>query len=217
MKKNIEYKITKDNCFVIINRRPNKKGYFQINRNYKIMKIHRYIWEECFGNIPQKMCVCHKCDNPGCINPEHLFLGTIQENNIDKIKKGRQIRGEKIGAAKLKKTNVIQIRKEYVLGLSQKELSKKYNVHKSTIHGIVTMKTWKHLHGYGCKDVDNKNRYKRGEEKIEAKLTSKQVLEMREKYGKSRNVTLREVAKEYGLKNINTIRAILDRKSWKHI
>lgn len=60
---------------------PNIKGYG---------KVHRYIWEQTKGPIPEGMLVCHSCDNPRCINVYHLFLGTSQDNMDDKVKKGRQ-------------------------------------------------------------------------------------------------------------------------------
>ena len=56
-------------------------------------KAHRYIWEKIFGEIPTGMFVCHDCDNPRCINPQHLFLGTPQDNMTDKVLKGRQTFG----------------------------------------------------------------------------------------------------------------------------
>lgn len=53
------------------------------------MSTSRFMWEECFGEIPERMVVCHRCDNTKCINPEHLFLGTQHDNVMDAVKKGR--------------------------------------------------------------------------------------------------------------------------------
>lgn len=64
-------------------------GYGVLWRNGKDIKAHRMIWEECFGGIPPGMCICHKCDTPSCINPEHLFMGTRTDNRRDASKKGR--------------------------------------------------------------------------------------------------------------------------------
>ena len=59
---------------------------------------HRMVWEECFGPIPDGMFVCHTCDNPPCVNPEHLFIGTAADNNRDKVQKGRLVSGFKVAA-----------------------------------------------------------------------------------------------------------------------
>ncbi len=64
-------------------------GYPYIRRNGKKSNISRYVWRLRFDPIPRGMCICHKCDNPKCINPEHLFLGTHKDNSQDMARKGR--------------------------------------------------------------------------------------------------------------------------------
>jgi hypothetical protein len=77
------------NCWECTSHKTNKSGYpMMYSYNHEI-RIHRYVYQEKYGEIPKDMVIMHKCDNRKCINPEHLKLGTLQENNQDRINKGR--------------------------------------------------------------------------------------------------------------------------------
>lgn len=108
---------------------------------------HRASWELHSGAIPEGMCVCHRCDNPACVNPDHLFLGTNQDNVDDKVKKGRQSRlpGERNPKAKLTEGEVSSIRLSLAAGADTVDLALRYGVTLGTIHHIAKRLTWKHV------------------------------------------------------------------------
>jgi hypothetical protein len=98
------------------------------------------------GEIPEGMHVCHKCDVPGCVNPDHLFLGTPADNAADKVRKGRQQRlsfkGEANGCARLTEADVRAIRASNLKGI---ELSQIYNIARGAISQIRNRKAWRHV------------------------------------------------------------------------
>ena len=119
-------------------------GYGQINAGGRgrILSAHRVSWELANGPIPIGMCVLHYCDNPGCVNPAHLFLGTQEDNIQDRAKKGRNARGAGIGISKLDKQDIGEIRVMLSRGISRSVISKKYGVTRRTIGDINAGKTW---------------------------------------------------------------------------
>jgi hypothetical protein len=133
-----------EDCHICISHKPNRSGYPQIRRDGKGQAVSRYIYEKTKGVIPKGLCVCHSCDNRKCINPSHLFLGTITQNTKDRDQKGRTAKGERHGMAKLTKKQVIEI-------LTSKEkgvvLAKKFKVHHSTVHHIRRGNWWRHIDG----------------------------------------------------------------------
>ena len=76
-------------CWLWIGANSGKGGYGQISINGRIKRAHRVSWELHRGFIPEGMLVCHHCDTPPCVNPDHLFVGTYSDNTIDSVKKGR--------------------------------------------------------------------------------------------------------------------------------
>jgi hypothetical protein len=119
----------------------NKQGYgrFWLGRNEG---AHRASWLLFVGRIPKNMQVLHRCDNPGCVNPEHLFLGTQKDNVQDMIKKRRGSIGEKHSRAKLSVADVLCIRK---CGASPKYLAGLFGVDAATIHNILARRIWRHI------------------------------------------------------------------------
>lgn len=118
-------------------------GYGRASIGGRGMKqsAHRLFYEAHKGPIPEGMCVCHKCDTPLCVNPDHLFLGTTLDNNRDRAKKGRYF-GEWNGRSKLTDADVIAIR-ESTLSLS--EIAAKYGIAYQTASEIRVRRRWKHL------------------------------------------------------------------------
>lgn len=123
-----------------------KDGYGKFTTlSKKSVRAHRYMWELTNGIIPKELCVLHHCDNPPCVNPKHLFLGTNQDNANDKVIKKRSAHGIKHGNSKLTEEDVRTIRQMYKDGYSQRKIAKMYGVVKSTIRIIIIGKTWKHI------------------------------------------------------------------------
>jgi len=122
------------------------EGYGRIWVNGKPQNAHRTAYELFIGPIPKGKCILHHCDNPACVNPRHLFLGTQMENITDKTIKNRQTRGEQVPTAKLTRHQVQQIRKQYrpwSHKFGSQALGRRYGVSDVTILMIINGVTWK--------------------------------------------------------------------------
>jgi len=108
---------------------------------------HRISYKIAHGHIQQDMIVRHSCDNPGCVNPAHLLLGTHKDNTMDMIERKRNLScvGENNNLAKLSAEKVIEIRKRFSGGEKNKFLAKEYGVSISTISSVCHKQTWKHI------------------------------------------------------------------------
>jgi len=107
-------------------------------------RAHRVSYELYKGFIPDGLLVLHKCDVPVCVNPDHLFLGTHQDNMDDKIKKGRQAKGENNGSSKLTEKEVKEIRDKYVpRKYTQRMLAREFNVSQVAIGCVIRNETWR--------------------------------------------------------------------------
>lgn len=111
------------------------------------MVAHRAMWIEHNGPIPDGLQVLHKCDNPPCCNPDHLFLGTKKDNMQDMISKGRQKhdKGEKASKARLTERDVVDLRRLALGGIARKELERIYGLTKSGVAAIIRRRAWKHV------------------------------------------------------------------------
>ena len=117
-------------------------GYGRIVIKQKFVGAHRFSYEYFKGEIQDGMFVCHTCDNPPCVNPGHLFLGTAADNNHDKIKKGRDQRGESHWKSRFTMDEVVQIKAMLSSGVPASKIARDLSVHPQTIHSIKQGRTW---------------------------------------------------------------------------
>lgn len=125
----------------------NKRGYGQLTRNGKSDRAHRLAWAEKHGPIPDGLCVLHKCDNPPCVNVEHLFLGTRADNIADMHKKGRarKARGVSHGNSVFSNEDIRRIREAHLFGARQVDLAAAYGVHQTAISAVTRRRWWAHV------------------------------------------------------------------------
>ena len=123
-----------------------KQGYGTKAFAGKRIKTHRLFYEIFIGKIPERICVCHKCDNPPCCNPDHLFIGTYKDNMQDMIKKNRSnfLVGEKCKRASFKNEDILEIRRLYP-SVTQAELARRYKRSEGAIASIIHRRSWKHI------------------------------------------------------------------------
>ena len=126
-------------------------GYGFIQYEGKLRKAHRVSYALA-NNLPidslKGKIVRHKCDNPHCVNPDHLELGTHQDNEDDKTSRGRRPMGSLVGTAKLTEEVVLAIRAEYKRYSKESgsiQLGRKYGVNPSTIRYLISSKSWSHV------------------------------------------------------------------------
>ncbi len=124
----------------------NQDGYGWFKINGKMRRAHRVSYEMHFG-APGELCVCHRCDNPGCVNPAHLFLGEHQDNMNDMVVKGRSNtrRGIANTEAKLTESAVKEIRELCNQKVKQRDIAELYGVSKSLISHIHRREGWSHV------------------------------------------------------------------------
>lgn len=109
-------------------------------------RIHRISYEHFKRPIPKGQYVLHRCDNRSCCNPEHLFLGTYDDNLKDMAAKDRSAFGEKSGQAKLTEDDVVTIYQLYAEGLLQREIGDMYGITQTAVGLIVNGKRWVRLY-----------------------------------------------------------------------
>lgn len=125
----------------------NRKGYGRISvrRGVTPISVHRLAWELAHGPIPDGLHVLHDCDVRNCVNIEHLFLGTIVDNNKDRHKKGRYATGSKHHNAKLTDKKVLKMKQLRTLGWTYQRIADFFHVAKITAQNAINGENWAHL------------------------------------------------------------------------
>lgn len=119
---------------------------YGVFKSTRMTKAHRYSWELHFGPIQNGLWVLHRCDNPPCVRPDHLFLGTHEENMADMRAKGRSQRGERCHAAKLTEPEAKEVILAVTRGERSEDIARRFGVSRSTVSMVATGKTWTYLH-----------------------------------------------------------------------
>ena len=125
----------------------NKDGYGILTINKKRFRANRVAYMIERGDIPEGMHVCHRCDNPPCVSPNHLFLGTRSDNMQDMLSKGRgnKTRGSEHANAKLTETDIPVIRERLANNEKDSDIAKDYGIKPRAISYIKNGRTWKHI------------------------------------------------------------------------
>lgn len=196
-------------------------GYGMVRLDGKNFGAHRLSYVMKHGSIPSGLIICHKCDNPSCVNPDHLFAGTYKDNAQDMIAKGRKSdsAGEANGQAILTAIQAEEIRNRYAKGdMPQCELARKYNVSPALIGLITKGRIWVTASGPltdGMAIRDLRPSKVRGEANHNAKLTEEKVIALRRRYANG-GITMKKLGKLFGI-CAQTACSIIHGKKWKHV
>lgn len=138
---------SENDCWLWTGATDNAFGYGKFRLNGKSINAHRASFILFNGEIPEGLFVCHKCDNPPCVNPEHLFVGTSEDNNKDRSNKGRTARldGYLSPSAKLNVPIVLKIREMYENNTTVAKISKLLNISYRTVWDVCNRISWRNV------------------------------------------------------------------------
>lgn len=188
------------------------KGYGQWTVHKRALKASRVSYFLSFGEDPGSLFVCHRCDNPPCVNPAHLFLGTVLDNAADMVRKGRKPRGESSTLSKMTSAQVREMCDLYASGIvTVLELARRFNISHTTAQSIIAGERWQHVEAIRS----NRENRRSGDRHWLAKLTTCQAQEIRSafrKHDKERSVAA--LARKYSVAR-STVYRVIRGETWK--
>lgn len=198
------------------------EGYGRFSINCKMFFAHRLSWAFYSGLIEDELLVLHKCDNPACVNPNHLFLGTQADNMRDRNNKNRQAKGSRNGKSILTEEIIHEMLDGIVLGeyRSVNDICQKFNINHYAVYDILRGRIWR--------DCTVKNYTDQQMEQIRSKIyvNPKNLMNHLSKLDKSsveqikemlqQNICVRVIAKQFNLAE-STIYRIRNGKTWSHV
>ena len=190
-----------------------KFGYGRFSKE----RTHRYSWKtHNKQDVAPDMCVCHRCDNPPCVNPRHLFLGTRADNNMDRTMKGRTVTNNGVanGNSKLTETDVIAILNAWIAGESPYAIAPRFGVHMTLVHQIVAGKIWTHVPGMPGAPTLDQIRSRGPVVRWNSTLDAETAVAIMKRLVTGENGNA--IAREFGVSQ-NTIFKIRHGKSWAHL
>jgi hypothetical protein len=164
-------------------------GYGRVCHNGRCEPVHRYSFLAHGGEMLPGQSILHACDNPPCVNPDHLRAGTTADNMRDKVERGRQARGESSGRTTLTNAQVVEIRERFAAGEMQRELGAEFGVTQCVVSAIVRGKWWRHVGGPITHRKGHRPR----------KLSDAQVAALRARVAEG--VSQRKASAEFGISN----------------
>lgn len=134
-------------CIVFTGGQQRRSGHRTISFENHLRGVHRVAWVLANGPVPEGQVVMHRCDNPPCVKLEHLVLGTVADNNLDRDQKGRHrpLPGSKNGNARLTEWQVAEIRVHLTRSISQAAIGARYGVSQSLVWLIKAGRAWTHV------------------------------------------------------------------------
>ncbi len=178
---------------------PDKNGYATIYINYQKYRLSRFIYEYHYQeDIPKNMLICHSCDNPKCVNPKHLFIGSHKDNMKDMVNKNRQAKGENQGTSKLTTIEVETILLDCLNNKfnNMSEVSRCYKVSVQQITRILEGESWNHISSKFTKEHNvSLKSIKENTKKSIKENTKNEIIKMLE----TTNLKQNQIAKMFGV------------------